>query len=126
MHGLWEEVDRELLERNDEVKKMNKMDKADKEVNDILKSIENLSGAKEVLIKTVFLRIGVMAQSTLYFKYNFENADVEKMDLKEVAGFLKFVDRNVKNFQEYIEKTLTIIEDFNKNEAKKDGEDRIQ
>ena len=105
---------------------MNRTEKSEKEVNAILKSIENLSGQKEVLIKTVFLRIGVMAQSTLCFKYNFENADVEKMDLKEVAGFLKFVDRNVKNFQEYIEKTLTIIEDFNKNEAKKDGEDRIQ
>ena len=60
-----------------------------------------------------------MAQSTLYFKYNFENAEVEKMDLKEVIGFLKFMDRNVKNFQEYIEKTLTIIEDFGKNEANK-------
>ena len=98
---------------------MNRTEKSEKEVNAILKSIENLSGQKEVLIKTVFLRIGVMAQSTLCFTYNFENADVEKMDLKEVAGFLKFVDRNVKNFQEYIEKTLTIIEDFDNNEAKK-------
>ena len=98
---------------------MNRTEKSEKEVNAILKSIENLSGQKEVLIKTVFLRIGVMAQSTPCFKHNFENADVEKMDLKEVAGFLKFVDRNVKNFQEYIEKTLTIIEDFDNNEAKK-------
>ena len=98
---------------------MNRTEKSEKEVNAILKSIENLSGQKEVLIKTVFLRIGVMAQSTLYFKYNFENAEVEKMELKEVIGFLKFMDRNVKNFQEYIEKTVTIIEDFDKNEANK-------
>ena len=119
MHGLWEEVDRALLERNGEVKKMNKMDKADKEVNDILKSIENLSGTKEVFIKKVYLRIGVIAQSTLSFKYDFETTAVENMDLKAVAAFLRTVGRNVKNFQEYIEKTVTMIEDFDKNQVKK-------
>ena len=98
---------------------MNKIDNSEKEVNKILKSIENLSGQKEVLIKTVYLRIGVMMQSIQYFKYDFKNSNVEKIELNEVANFLKVIDKNMKNYQEYIEDTIKMIEDFNKNEVKK-------
>lgn len=104
---------------------MNKIDNSEKEVNKILKSIENLSGQKEVLIKTVYLRIGVMMQSIQYFKYDFENTNVEKIELNEVANFLKVIDKNTKNYQEYIEDTIKMIEDFDKNEVKKNDKSGI-
>ena len=119
MHGLWKEVHSILLEGDGKVKEMNRTEKSEKEVDKILKSIENLSGKKEILIKTVFLRIGVMMQSIQYFRYNFENSNVENIGLNEVANFLKIIDKNTKNYQEYIEETIKMIEDFNKKEENK-------
>ena len=119
MYGLWKEVHSILLEGDGKVKEMNRTEKSEKEVDKILKSIENLSGKKEILIKTVFLRIGVMMQSIQYFRYNFENSNVENIGLNEVANFLKIIDKNTKNYQEYIEETIKMIEDFNKKEENK-------
>ena len=119
MHCLWKEVHTILLEGKGKGKEMNRTEKSEKEVDKILKSIENLSGKKEILIKTVFLRIGVMMQSIQYFRYNFENSNVENIGLNEVANFLKIIDKNTKNYQEYIEETIKMIEDFNKKEENK-------
>ena len=58
-------------------------------------------------------------QSIQYFRYNFENSNVENIGLNEVANFLKIIDKNTKNYQEYIEETIKMIEDFNKKEENK-------
>ena len=58
-------------------------------------------------------------QSIQYFGYHFENSNVENIGLNEVANFLKIIDKNTKNYQEYIEETIKMIEDFNKKEENK-------
>ena len=99
--------------------KMTKTDKADEVVNKILEDINNLSGKKAILIKKVFMRIGITVQYLHDLKQYFENTPLENMNLDEVYIFLNDANKHIGKFQEYTKTTTDLIEDFNKNEETK-------
>lgn len=105
--------------------KMTKTDKADEIVNKILEDIDNLSGKKAILVKQVFMRIGITVQYLYDINQYFENTKIENMNLDEVYIFLNGVNKEMGKFQEYMETTTDLIEDFNKQKVDKQKENKI-
>ena len=95
------------------------MDRADEIVDKIMDDIKSLSGKKEILIKTVFLRLGVLAQFSQYFSSESKKTLNGQISLKQAMNFLENMDDATEAFQKYVEDTIKIIEDFDKEEQSK-------
>lgn len=88
-------------------------------VNKILKDIEELHGRKEIYIKRISYRTGILNQFFETFRANLKNltdnvlSSNDDWEDKTLEG-LKLAKTDLMNIEKFVEETIKFIEDFNK------------